>query len=116
MVFNETEQARMEQALASFLTRRRPPPEMRSEVDLSFRVTERDIELFEIRPKWRGKPGEIVEHPVAKATYVRTRQTWGVYWRRQDLKWHRYEPVPEVNSIEEFCKLVDEDAYGCFFG
>lgn len=30
--------------------------------------------------------------------------------------WHGYESALEVDSIEEFCALVDEDAYACFFG
>ncbi|HEX6996752.1 MAG TPA: DUF3024 domain-containing protein [Gammaproteobacteria bacterium] len=33
-----------------------------------------------------------------------------------DLKWHGYEPMPEVQSIDAFFKLVSEDAYACFFG
>jgi len=33
-----------------------------------------------------------------------------------DLKWHRYDPDPEVKSIEEFLALVEKDEYGCFFG
>ncbi len=35
---------------------------------------------------------------------------------RADLKWHRYEPVPEVNSLDEFLKIIEEDAYSCFYG
>jgi hypothetical protein len=57
-----------------------------------------------------------MEHPVAKTTYVRSRGVWRVFWMRRDLKWHRYEPAPEVKTIEAFCALVSEDAYACFFG
>jgi hypothetical protein len=53
---------------------------------------------------------------VAKATYVRTRGVWRVFWQRRDLKWHGYEPRPEVSSIDEFASLVAEDAHACFFG
>lgn len=63
-----------------------------------------------------GKPGEKQESPAAKATFVRSRRVWRVFWMRRDLKWHGYEPALEVDSIEEFCALVDEDAYACFFG
>ena len=41
---------------------------------------------------------------------------WKVYWMRQDQKWHAYPPKLEVNSIEEFLTLVDEDEFACFFG
>jgi hypothetical protein len=39
-----------------------------------------------------------------------------VFWQRRDLKWHAYEPRPEVSSIDEFVLLVAEDAHACFFG
>jgi hypothetical protein len=39
-----------------------------------------------------------------------------VFWQRRDLKWHRYEVRPEVNSIDEFASLVAEDVHACFFG
>jgi hypothetical protein len=35
---------------------------------------------------------------------------------RRDLKWHGYEPMPEVKSVDAFFKLVAEDANACFFG
>jgi hypothetical protein len=50
------------------------------------------------------------------ASYVRTRGVWRVFWQRRDLKWHGYEPRPEVNSIDEFASLVAEDVHACFFG
>lgn len=35
---------------------------------------------------------------------------------RQDLKWHSYDPEPEVTSLEEFLQIVEEDAHACFHG
>lgn len=57
-----------------------------------------------------------MEHAVAKATYVKSRKLWRVYWQRADLKWHRYDPTPQVARIEQFLALVSEDKYACFFG
>jgi len=54
--------------------------------------------------------------PIAKATYVQATEIWKVFWMRQDLKWHRYGPAPEVASLEEFAQLVHEDKHACFFG
>ena len=53
---------------------------------------------------------------MAKATYVRSQNIWKVYWQRADLKWHSYDPDPEVDSIEDFLSVVDADKYACFFG
>ena len=45
------------------------------------------IELFEIRPQW-DKPKIKQEYPFAKATFVRAKGRWKIYWKRADLKWH----------------------------
>jgi hypothetical protein len=57
-----------------------------------------------------------MESPVAKATHVRTRKTWRVFWMRADLKWHAYPPAPIVDTVDAFLALVERDEHGCFFG
>lgn len=116
MTFRELEQARVGKALAAWLARRRPPPHVRPELDLGYRVSGQSIELFELRSAWRGQPGERTERAVAKATYVKSQGLWRVYWKRADLKWHRYEPFPSARSVEQFLSVVDADEHGCFFG
>ena len=116
MALSELEAARVRKAVGNFVERRRPPAHLRPKLDLGFRLSGQSVELLEIRPAWLGQPREKLEHPVAKATYVRTRGLWRVFWLRADLKWHGYEPNPEVDTIEQFVALVDEDRYACFFG
>ena len=58
----------------------------------------------------------MVEQSVAKATYNKTKLKWKVLWQRADMKWHGYQPNPEVRSVEEFLQIVQNDEYGCFFG
>ena len=116
MALSEFELARVQRAMDALMKQRRPPPEVRQKLDLGLRVTGQSVEIFEARPAWRGPVGETREAAVAKATYVRTRGVWRVFWQRSDLKWHSYEPKPEVNSIDEFTSLVAEDSHGCFFG
>ena len=112
----EIELVRVRRAMDAFMQQRRPPPNIRPKLDLGFRVIGQSVEIFEIRPVWRGPPDEKHESPVAKATYVRARGVWRVFWQRRDLKWHSYEPRSEVKSVEEFASLVSEDAHACFFG
>jgi hypothetical protein len=63
----------------------RPPPQIRPELDLGYGLSGQSIEIFEIRPVWKN-PEEMMEHPLAKATFVKTRAVWKVYWMRADLK------------------------------
>ena len=116
MALAEIELARVHRAMDVLMKQRRPPPHVRPKLDLGFRVKGQSVEIYEIRPVWRGPADEKRESAVAKATYVRARGIWRVFWQRQDLKWHGYEPRPEVRTIDEFASLVSEDAHACFFG
>jgi hypothetical protein len=115
MPLSELERKRAEKAIGAFMQKRRPPPHIRPKLDFGYRIKGQSVELFEIRPVW-DKPEEKMEHPFAKATYVRETALWKVYWLRADLKWHRYEPIPSVGTLEKFLELVHEDKHACFFG
>ena len=116
MALQPLELAHVEHAVAAFMLRMRPPPKIRAEVDLEHRIDGQSLVIFERRPAWRGAPGETIELMVAKSTYVRAYDHWRVYWQRRDLRWHRYDPAPEVPTVADFLDLVEEDAYACFFG
>ena len=101
--------------MGQYIQRKRPPANIRDKVDLSFRIEGQSVEIFEIRPVW-NRPEEKIEAPIAKATHIKSRNLWKIYWQRADLKWHRYEPDPEVDSIDDFLDIVERDKYACFFG
>ncbi|ELV8627183.1 DUF3024 domain-containing protein [Vibrio cidicii] len=115
MAFSEIEQARHKKAVEKYLDSCRPPVEVRNEVDIGYRLDGQVIEIFEIRAKWNN-PSEKVEEPVAKVKYYKSRDEWKIYWMKSDLKWHIYEPVPEVKTLEVFFEVLDADAYECFWG
>jgi len=115
MSLSEFEKKKYEKELRAFLEKRRPPPHLREELDIGYRVEGQSVEIFEIRPLWRH-PGEKIQEAVAKATFVKTQKAWRVYWQRADLKWHRYDPEPDVPTLQAFLEIVDRDEYGCFFG
>ncbi len=115
MAFSELEHKRCERDLKKFMERRRPPPDVRARLDLGYRISGQSVEIFEIRPHWK-EPGRIMEGSVAKTTFVRSTNTWKLYWRRQDLKWYGYEPHPELRNLAEVLDVVDRDDHCCFFG
>ncbi len=115
MALSEFELKKYEKAVTAFIERNRPPAHIRKELDLSYRITDQSIEIFEICPRW-DNPKEIMESSVAKATYVKRQGIWKIYWQRADLKWHSYEPYPEAKDIEEFLGVVEADSNECFFG
>ena len=115
MSLSEFEIKRIEKKVGEFIENKRPPAHLRNELDLGFKIKDQSIEIFEIRPLWNN-PEKKIESPVAKATYVKKKNIWKVYWQRADLKWHSYEPKSEVKSIEQFVSLVEQDKHFCFWG
>ena len=115
MAVSEFEAKRIEKIMEGYLERTRPPVHIRNELDIAYRIDNQSIELFEVRPAFRN-PEQKIEHAIAKATYVKRAKEWRLYWMRADLKWHRYEPVPEVDSLEDFLEVIEDDAHGCFYG
>ena len=103
------------ETMENFIYKRRPPENIRHQLDLSYKIENQSIIIFEIRPKW-NKPDEKMESPIAKTTYVKEKNHWKVFWQRADLKWHSYTPKPIVKNLKEFVKLVDEDKHACFWG
>ena len=115
MAISEFEIKRYEKIVGQYIEKRRPAPPIRNQVDLTFRIEGQNITIYEIREVW-NQPGKKIESPISKAKYVKITKTWKIYWQRADLKWHRYEPTPEVKTIEEFLTVVEEDEYACFWG
>jgi hypothetical protein len=115
MAISEFEIKRCEKLVSAYVEKHRPPTHIRNQVDLSFRVKDQSIEIFEIRPLWKN-PDKIIEEMQAKTTYVKKTGTCKVYWQRADLKWHSYQPMPEVDTLEDFLALVDKDEHHCFKG
>jgi hypothetical protein len=103
------------EACENLLQKRRPPENMRHQVDLNYRIDDQSVLIFEIRSRWDNKD-ELFESPIAKTTWVKSQNHWKVFWMRSDLKWHVYKPNPTLRTISEFVKLIDQDNYGCFWG
>lgn len=115
MALSEFEIKRVQKLASEYVDEHRPPAHVRSELDIGYRISGQSLELFEIRPRW-DNPSVILEHDFAKTTFIKKSRSWKIYWLRQDLKWHSYEPLPEVMSLEEFLAVVSEDAQACFHG
>ena len=115
MAFTNEELEEHRKTVSAYIEKRRPPVHLRTQVDLSFRIENQSIEIFEIRPRFND-PTRVIETPIAKTTWVKSQKVWHVYWQRADMKWHRYTPQPEVKSLQVFIDVVEADEYGCFYG
>lgn len=114
MSFTEKELEKIHQELNTFIETRRPPEDIRNQVDLSYKFEKNTVLIYETRKMFMKEA--MVDIPIAKASYVIKDGIWKIYWQKADLKWHIYEPKKDVKTIKAFIKIVDEDQYGCFWG
>ena len=103
------------EVMENFLSRKRPPEEIRSKLDIGYKIEDQSIIVFTVRPAF-GNPNKYHESAVAKTTFVKAKHIWKVFWLRADLKWYAYDPKPTVKNVSEFIKLVEEDVHHCFWG
>lgn len=115
MALSELEIKRTESIVGEFIEKKRPPEEIRDQLDLGYRLKDQTVEIFETRPVYNN-PNKKTEMSIAKATYVRTENVWKIYWQRANNKWVSYEPAPEVEFIIDALEVIDKDEYGCFWG
>ena len=115
MTISELEIKRVEKLVGEFVESKRPAQHMRKELDISFRITGQSFEIFEIRSQW-DDPTKKTEVSIAKATYVKNKNEWKLYWMRADLKWHSYKPFPVSQSLAKILEIIGEDSYHCFWG
>jgi len=86
---------------------------IRKELDIGYRIDEQSVIFLEIRPAYMN-PSTIRELEFAKATYVKSRESWKIYWMRSS-GWYPYMPA-EMKTLEAFVIEVEKDPLGCFKG
>jgi hypothetical protein len=115
MTLDITKSVDIIETMENYISKVRPEPEIRNQLDLNYEIIDQSVILNEIRPAWNNLK-EILTFGYAKTTYVKSKNVWKVFWKRADNKWHTYKPKPTVNRLEDFLKLVDQDEYRCFKG
>lgn len=85
MALSEFEIKRCEQLIHRFLEENRPPAHIRNQVDISCKLSNQTVEVLEIRPDLRDQ-STIIEHPIAKATYIKNQKSVENILASQQLK------------------------------
>ena len=114
MALSDLDRRRIDNSVGQ-LCRRRSPVEHREQLEFVMEIDGHNVTVYEVRPRWNA-PQEKTKLGVARFRYTRTRDEWRLYWTRQDMKWHAYDPAEATNRIEDLVTIVDSDQYGCFFG
>lgn len=115
MALDITKSVEIIEVMENYISRVRPPQEIRHQVDLGYEIETQSVILNEIKPALNDS-NKILTNGYAKATFVHQKNIWKIYWKRADNTWHLYEPSPSVYRLEDFLKIVDADKNACFKG
>jgi len=74
-----------------------------------------NVTMYEERPSWDGA-GEWTRRGIAGLRFSRSRREWQLYWLRQDLRWHLYDPDGMPADLDSLVAVVEADKHGAFFG
>jgi hypothetical protein len=114
MPFSEFQHAQVTLAVEAFVEQRRPPPEVRGELDLRGEIIGQEVVLSTLRPTYRD-PSKVSQRPFAKVRWIATQKIWQLYWQRADLKWHEYETPAPLRTIDDALAEIGRDPHGCFW-
>lgn len=115
MAFTEIQLKEITISMDSYLANARPPEHIRHQLDIGWRYENQSVYLYEIRPQWNNK-SIIRQYDYAKATWIKSKQLWQIFWQRANLKWDGYDPLPFVDNLQKFINEVEDDPNHCFRG
>ena len=97
------------------LCRRKTRPEHADQLRFECQIGDNAVTMWEVRTPWDGV-GDHTHMGIARFRFVRLRGEWQLYWMRQDLKCHRYEPAEPTPDLAALVAVVEADERMAFFG
>ena len=95
----------------------RVPPPIRDQVRVECDIGTRHLTIVECRPPWREGIGpEWTRVPIARLRYTQATNTWTLYWRDRNLRFHRYDQLPPSPGINDLLTEIDRDPIAIFWG
>jgi hypothetical protein len=114
VAFDELQLKRIERTVGE-LCRKCSPPEYADELRTVYEVKGHTVTVYEERPPWDGV-GEWTRAGIARLRNYRSRREWRLYWMRQDLRWHLYDPDEMPADLDSLVAVIEADEHGAFFG
>ncbi len=93
------------------------PPRARHQVRLEVEVQGSTVTIVARRAPWRVDVGpEWNRFPIARLRYSPTHGAWTLFWRDQNLQWHRYDRISAAPHVGPLLAEIDADPTTIFWG
>ncbi len=113
MAFTKDQMAAITRMMEAYIAAVRPAEEIRHQLDLGWRLDRQSVYIFTIRPDWQD-PSIIRHHDFAKATWVKSKGHWEIFWQRANGNWTTYQALPSVGNLQLFLEEVERNPHFCF--
>jgi len=101
--------------LDKFLAKR-VPPQVVDKFRLSYTFRGNSVTIWEHRAPWTKTLPEWSVLSVAQLRYNPKYQTWMLYWRDRNEKWHEDENLAPVKNLDLILAELDRDPTGIYWG
>jgi hypothetical protein len=105
----------VEKKLGAFLGKR-VPPHLADEIRLSYTFRGNAVTIWENRAPWTSSMTTWTTSAVAQLRYNPKAQTWMLYWRDRNSKWHEDEGLAPVKNLDLILGELDRDPTGIYWG
>jgi hypothetical protein len=95
----------------------RVPEHARHQVRVECQVAPRHLTIVERRAPWREDSGpEWTSFPIARLRYTAAGNSWTLYWRDRNLRFHIYNQLAPSNRVDDLLNEIDRDPTCIFWG
>ena len=95
----------------------RVPAHVRDQLRVECDIAPGHLTIVECRPPWRDERGaEWTRFPIARLRYTKVTNTWSLYWRDRNLRFHQYDRVAPSARVEDLLTEIDRDPTHIFWG
>ena len=101
--------------LDAFLCRR-VPPHVVEKIRLSYTFRGNTVTIWENRVPWTPAMTQWTKSAVAQIRYDPKAETWLLYWRDRNGRWHKDEGLAPIKNIDRILAQLDRDPTGIYWG
>ncbi len=94
----------------------RVPPRLADKIRLPYTLRGNSVTIWENRAPWTERMLEWTTHAVAQLRFNPRTETWMLYWRDRNGKWHQDEGLAPVKSFDRILARLDQDPTGIYWG